>query len=227
MPTIYKQERKYLLMDYYTKKLKDWYEQIAERYDSWGTRDGEFSVAPISEEVIQFNKLLDKVKLSDGKILDVATGTGTYLIEVLKRGGVGYGIDISKNMISVLKKKIKNSHLESRINVKIGNAAEITFKERFDLILCIGLFDYYDFDEVKVFLQNMKKVAKKDCQFIVDFPNKNKKETYTFQEKERSVGHEVFIHKPEEILSFLKKQVFNILAQQEAGIETQFLLKLK
>lgn len=214
-------------MDRNTKKLKDWYEQIAERYDSWGTREGEFSAAPISEELIQFNKLLDKVKISDAKILDVATGTGIYLIEALKRGGVGYGIDISKNMISVLKKKIKDSPLASRVNVRIGNAAKITFKEMFDLILCIGLFDYYDFDEVKIFLQKMKKVAKKDCRFIVDFPNKNKEETYLFQEKERSIGHEVFIHDTQEIILFLKKEGFNILAKQDAGIEIQFLLKLK
>jgi len=209
-------------MNKYRQKLKEWYDKTADRYDTWCEREGEFNSESTSIEIKKFNVLLDKIDITpDFKILDIAAGTGNYLIEALKHGGEGYGIDISENMLKVL----KNKNIKAIKEIKIGDASKLDFDSNFfDLIICIGLFDYYDFKDIKIFLNEMQRVAKKECKFIVDFPNINNKKTFEFQEKERAVGHEVYIHKPEEIDKFLINLGFNILAKHEAGIEVQYLI---
>lgn len=217
-------------MDNYKKKLRRWYDLTAERYDSWGGRAGESALGDRSKEIEQFNKILDRIKIeSDSKILDVATGTGIYLIETLKRGGIGYGIDISQKMLDVFRKKIKNSKISQKVKeLKTGDAAHLDYPANFfDIILCIGLFDYYDFPQVKLFLNEMKRVGKDECFFIVDFPNKKNKEVYLFQEKERSIGHEVYIHDFKDICQFLGKNGFNILLTKQAAVEILFLLQVR
>ena len=212
------------------QKLRKWYNEIASKYDSWGTREGEFSASEASEEVYQFSKILDRVQIGKkDKILDVAVGTGIYLLETMKRGGEGFGIDISENMLAVLNQKNLGSSGENKVRgVCLADAAALPFHAGvFDLILCIGLFDCYDFNMIKIFLDEIKRVARTKCMFIVDFPDNNKKETLVFRDKERSVGHEVYLHASEEIESFLHQQGFGIMIKKEAGIEIQYLLVKK
>lgn len=217
-------------MKSYKLRLKEWYDKTAERYDTWGLREGEYSSESKPVEIICFNDMLDNIQIDDHtKVIDVATGTGIYLIEILKRGGIGYGIDISDKMIAQLKKKILRLRFKDKIGrMVVGDAERLDFSDHFfDIAICIGMFDYYSLDQVKVFLDEMKRVLKIDGKIIVDFPNKSNKEVYAFQKKERSVGHEVYIYEPEELKRFLHKMGFVVLKNNEAGIEIQFLLKVK
>ena len=217
-------------MKQYKLKLKKWYDSTAENYDNWGENEGEFLVGDKDEEIKQFNKILDEIKINkNSKILDIGTGTGRFLIEAVKRFGVGYGIDFSSKMLNVFKKKINKLKISDKIiELKVGDALSIKYPDNtFDLILCMGVFDYYGFFDVKKFLDEMKRVAKNECFFIVDFPNKENKETFEFRNKERSVGHEVFIHEYKDICNFLEENGFNILITKKAEIEIQFLLEIK
>jgi MPBQ/MSBQ methyltransferase len=217
-------------MDPYKLKLKKWYDSTAERYDSWGDREGEYSSESKPIEIINFNQLLNLIEIkNNAKILDIATGTGTYLLEVLKRGGIGYGIDISSKMIDQLKRKIESRGLKNRMGKVItGDAEKLNFLDNFfDIIICIGMFDYYSLDQSKIFLKEIKRVLKRNGKIILDFPNKNNKEIYEFQKKERSVGHEVYIYEKTKLIEFLEKNNFKILKSKEAGIEIQFLLEIK
>ncbi len=217
-------------MDGYKKKLKSWYDKSAERYDSWGDREGEYSTSTQSIEEKSFNLLLDRIKLdSDAKVLDIAVGTGIYLIEVLKRFGVGYGIDISDKMIEQLKLKVEKIGFSDKVKeLVVGDADKLPFEQDFfDFVSCIGMFEYYDLGEVVTFLKDIKRVIKKSGWLIVDFPNSENDEVYEFQKKERSVGHEVHIFSKKELLEFLEGEGFEIVDTKTAGIEIQFLLRLK
>ena len=88
------------------------------------------------------------------------------------------------------------------------------------------MFEYYPLVKVKAFLEEIKRVLKKEGNLIVDFPNKNNKEVYEFQKKERSAGHEIYIYEKSKINEFLKHMGFRIIKSNCAGIEIQFLLKL-
>lgn len=214
-------------MDRYKQRLREWYDGIAKRYDTWGDREGEHAVVDVSHEVCQFQTILNSVHIgARDKILDVAVGTGIYLLEAIRRGGVGYGIDISRNMLAVLTEKIFLGRAKGKIGgLCLADAASMPFRERvFDLILCIGLFDYYDFEHITTFLDECKRVGRQKCKYVVDFPNREKKETRIFQEKERSVGHEVYLHTRGEIELFLFSQGFKVVVRRVAGIEVQYLL---
>ncbi|MBU4284612.1 MAG: class I SAM-dependent methyltransferase [Nanoarchaeota archaeon] len=216
-------------MSNYKSKLEEWYDSTAERYDSWGSREGEYSSQTKSLEIAKFNEILSLIKIKENtKILDVATGTGIYLIEALKKGGVGYGVDISKSMLEQVKKKIIKFKLKSKV-IKIikGDAEKLPFhSDFFDIVICIGMFEYYPLGKVKTFLEEIKRVLKKEGNLIVDFPNNNNKEVYEFQKKERSAGHEIHIYEKGKINEFLKHMGFRIIKSNCAGIEIQFLLKL-
>jgi len=216
-------------MNSYKSKLEEWYDSTAERYDSWGSRDGEYSSESKSLEMAKFNEMLNLIKIKENtKILDVATGTGIYLIEALKRGGVGYGVDISEKMLEQVKKKIIKIELKGKIIKTIkGDAEKLPFpSDFFDIVICIGMFEYYPLVKVKVFLEEIKRVLKKEGYLIVDFPNKNNKKVYEFQKKERSAGHEIYIYEEGKINEFLKHMGFRIIKSHCASIEIQFLLKL-
>ncbi|MFH1398913.1 MAG: class I SAM-dependent methyltransferase [Candidatus Woesearchaeota archaeon] len=218
------------MIDEYKNKLRTWYNKTASRYDKWGEAEGQYTSGSRNTEIVMFNQLLDSVKINAGtKILDVGCGTGIYLIEALKRGGIGSGIDISKNMIEVLSKKLIALGLKQKVkSIRVGDAFKLDYpRGTFDLILCIGLFDYYDLPDVKTILLEMKKVGVKTCQIIVDFPNINNHEVFKFQAAERSVGHEVFIHNPVHIRKFLVDTGFEILKEHIAGTEIQFLIRIK
>ena len=216
-------------MNSYKSKLEEWYDSTAERYDSWGSRDGEYSSESKSLEMAKFNEMLNLIKIKENtKILDVATGTGIYLIEALKKGGVGYGIDISKRMLEQVKKKVIKFKLKGKIIKTIkGDAEKLPFpSDFFDIVICIGMFEYYPLGKVKTFLEEVKRVLKKEGNLIVDFPNKNNKEVYEFQKKERFAGHEIYIYEKGKINEFLKHMDFRIIKSNCAGIEIQFLLNL-
>jgi ubiquinone/menaquinone biosynthesis C-methylase UbiE len=217
------------MIDEYKNKLRSWYNKTASKYDRWGETEGQYTSGSRSTEIVMFNKILDITPIRpDAKILDVACGTGIYLIEALKRGGIGSGIDISENMIDVLHKKLVALGLKQKIkSIKVGDAFKLDHTPgTFDLVLCIGLFDYYDLPDVKAIFSEMKRVGAKTCQMIVDFPNISNPEVFKFQAAERSVGHEVYIHEPIHIRKFLNEEGFEIIKEQVAGTEIQFLLKI-
>ena len=96
-----------------------------------------------------------------GKLLDVACGTGTYLLELSKYNDC-FGIDISENMIRQCRGKNIN-------NVFIGNYENLPFKDNiFDTIICINAIQYTE-DPVKV-LNEMNRVLK-NGEIIVSFLN--------------------------------------------------------
>lgn len=89
------------------------------------------------------------------KILDVACGTGNFLAEIQKedKSTKLFGIDISKNMISVAKKNYPN------INFLIAEANNIPFENNFfDLITATDAFYYFPNKEkaLKEFYNKLK-----------------------------------------------------------------------
>ena len=83
------------------------------------------------------------------KVLDIATGTGDIPIELSKIKNCQItGIDISKKMIEIGEKKIKNKNLSSKITLEVGNAERLKYiNNNFDVVtICFGVrnFQYLD-----------------------------------------------------------------------------------
>ena len=95
-------------------------------------------------------------------VLDIATGTGTFLIEMAKLGGFCYGIDQSPKMLEHLKKKINQNNLEFNIkDIQVCVADQLPYPDQFfDWVTCIGMFEYYPMEYVKQVFDEIIRVLK-------------------------------------------------------------------
>jgi len=73
-----------------------------------------------------------QAKAANGKILEVACGSGRVYLELLKEGLDVYGIDISEKMLSALKEKAEA--LKLRPKVQLADMRNFTMKQKFALI---------------------------------------------------------------------------------------------
>lgn len=75
---------------------------------------------------------MNKISQINGTILEIGTGTGRFFAEALKNNANIYGIDISPEMINVLKTKI-DSKYHPRISLQ--SITNFKFDFKFDLII--------------------------------------------------------------------------------------------
>ncbi len=75
---------------------------------------------------------MDKILSTRGKVLEIGVGTGRFFIDALAKGADIYGIDISRNMVDVLKKKLAS---ENHYRIITGDACSMKLDSRFDLII--------------------------------------------------------------------------------------------
>lgn len=76
---------------------------------------------------------IEQAKAVDGKVLEVACGTGRVYLELLKEGVDAYGIDISVEMLKALKEKAKV--LKLRPLVEQADMRNFNLQEGFSLIM--------------------------------------------------------------------------------------------
>jgi len=94
------------------------------------------------------NKFINKLAITNGNnILDVATGTGDIVKNIVRRNNVKItGIDISDKMIEIAKESIKD--IKSKISWDVGDAENLPYEdESFDLItISYGFRNLTDFN---------------------------------------------------------------------------------
>lgn len=75
---------------------------------------------------------LNEIRKTKGTILDAGAGTGNIFIEAFNEGADIYGLDVSKNMLDVLRKKLPGEH-QNRILLK--DMRKMNLGTEFDLII--------------------------------------------------------------------------------------------
>jgi len=75
---------------------------------------------------------LENIKKTNGKILEVGSGTGRLLTEALEKGADIYGIDISPSMLAVLKAKLPP---EQRNRISLQSIVDFRMNIKFDLVI--------------------------------------------------------------------------------------------
>ena len=152
------------------KFRKNYNDTHANSYDKewWSNKDA-------LNEYKSFNKLVH-VQPND-VVLDIATGTGTFLIEMAKLGAICYGIDQSPKMLEHLNHKIKNEDIEENIKeISVGTADSLPYPNNyFDWVTCIGMLEYYPIEYVKIVLSEVVRVLKLDGCSIIDIADPLKK----------------------------------------------------
>ena len=112
------------------KQVTKMFDNIAKTYDSLN------NLLSLKIHLLWRKSAIKKIKKNPKKILDIGTGTGDFAIVAAKYTNAKIiGIDLSKKMIDVGKKKVLEKNLNTRISFKIADAEKLPFKKNsFDVI---------------------------------------------------------------------------------------------
>jgi SAM-dependent methyltransferase len=98
------------------------------------------------------------------KLLDVACGTGEWLMATKVRGATTAGIDISRVATEISRRYLPESEIHC------GSAERLPFSDReFDFISCLGALEH--FLDPHTALREMIRVAKPNALFLLLVPN--------------------------------------------------------
>lgn len=75
---------------------------------------------------------LEHIRNTKGKVLEIGVGTGRFFIDAMKTGADIYGIDISENMLDILKGKLNKDQLH---RISKQSIVDFSFDNKFDLIV--------------------------------------------------------------------------------------------
>jgi len=140
--------------------MKDYdYSKLAKYYD----------ILEVNEEVLKFNKILDKLlnKFNIETVLDISCGTGSQAIPLAKIGYKVTASDLNKEMLNVAKEKAKGL----RIDFKQGDMTKINIG-KFDAVIsifnAIGHLNKSDFEKA---VKNIRENLNHNGIFIFDIFN--------------------------------------------------------
>lgn len=139
-------------------KIKKAFDEFAEEYDKFMQETGHTATR---------NKILQELQTEiNGKVLDVATGTGEVALWIAKntKAREVEGVDFSGNMIQKAREKVKKERLN--INFSLQNIENLTFPDKvFDVVLCcLGVCW---FTHRKKALEEMKRVCNDQGKIIL------------------------------------------------------------
>ncbi|MPQ45318.1 class I SAM-dependent methyltransferase, partial [Clostridium tarantellae] len=99
------------------------------------------------------------------KILDIGFGTGLLTSKLYEDGAKIFGIDFSKTMIDIAKKKMPNGVFIQR-DFNLGIPSELT-SERFDYIISSYAIHHLSDDKKVEFIYELKNLLNKDGMIII------------------------------------------------------------
>lgn len=191
---------------------REFYDNRASVYDrSWWESDES------SDEMMGFKKF---VKVRRGEpVLDVATGTGIFLIEMAKDGAMCYGIDASPKMLEQLRHKTKQRRLENNVKeIRVCEADDLPYPDdSFEWVTCVGMLEYYPIEYAETVLREIRRVLKPGKRCFIDVVNPTSEEAQS-----RDYVYKYDLNAFEGMVG---KIGFRILARNTAGWMIQYLLQ--
>lgn len=134
----------------------DFYEVEAETYDQrrWSTPAGSYI------DKTQKERTLSLIGDCRGKkVLDIATGTGRFALEIARNGASVTALDSSRRMLDIVRGKFEKEGLSDKLTTIHGSAAGLPFPdEEFDVCVCINAMNHIP--EYKMVLREIRRVLR-------------------------------------------------------------------
>ena len=144
-------------------------EQVTQMFDTIsGSYDGLNRVISFGIDIKWRNRVVKILKKKNPKnILDIATGTGDLAINLVKTGAEQIiGLDISRGMLEVGKKKVADKDLNTTIKMIVGDSENLPFEDdSFDAVTVA--FGVRNFENLEKGLSEIYRVLKPSGTFVV------------------------------------------------------------
>lgn len=143
-----------------------WFDNFASDYDNWyQSKLGNF-VDKVEKRLIE-----DLAGFKKGeKVLDLGSGTGNYSIWLAKKGLYVTGVDQSKGMMNIAKKKVEEDNLS--IDWIEADATQLPFPDgSFDIVISVTAIEFMD--DIKGVLMEAKRVLNTNGRLIIGVLTKN------------------------------------------------------
>jgi methionyl-tRNA formyltransferase/ubiquinone/menaquinone biosynthesis C-methylase UbiE len=119
----------------------------------------------------QKKDVLDLIDGTAGTILDIGCGGGYMEPDLLSKGFKVYAVDISEEMLSLAKKRIKKEDFDSNSYFLVSDIEHLPFIDSFlDAIICMGVIEYLS--SCRLALKEMHRVLKPNGAAIITTPSK-------------------------------------------------------
>lgn len=144
------------------KIVKEMFDDIAPKYDFLN------HFLSFGIDKIWRRKAVKMLKeLQPKHVLDVATGTGDFAIQINKDLGAKVtGVDISVGMLEMGRQKIKSLNLDSQISLEEGDSTNLIFKDNSFDALTVA-FGVRNFENLPKGLREMNRVIKPDAKAVI------------------------------------------------------------
>ncbi len=154
------------------------------------------------------------------KVLDLGAGTGRITEQVLMNGAEVYCVDISEEMLKILKRDFPEA------KIFLADAENLPFED--------GFFDIVVAGFLIVHLKNLKKsfsevyrVLKNDGEFLLSNINQRKAPKLKIDNK-KEIVIKSFYHRPQDVISSLEGELFSIKSEyfvEEKGFWVNQIIK--
>ena len=161
-----------------------------------------------------------------GKVLDVACGTGDMCVLLAERGVTVTGVDISEEMLAIAKRKVEN------VEWGVADAERLPFEDNtFDAVTCA--FGVRNFVHLEQGLGEMLRVLKPDGHMVIlelatpdsplirPFYNIYTKHIIPWLGSRIAGSREAYTYLPESIERFPKGKAFSKIIDHLGGITTE------
>ncbi len=146
------------------EKIEGMFDNIAKDYDSLN------HIMSLSIDKIWRRKAIKKIKDAGEapRVLDVACGTGDFSIAIAKavKKGEVIGVDISKEMLEVMRQKVLKNKLESIISQEVGDGEALRFPEG-SLDRVVNAFGIRNFEDRDKGLREALRVLKPGGRLVI------------------------------------------------------------
>lgn len=170
-----------------SEEITKYYNDLAKDYDadrfsnSYGQyihrQEGEIIIKYLDEKETDFN-------------LDLACGTGRFLKYA------DYGIDISKEMVEISKKKYPQK------KISIEDAENLSFHDSFfNNVISFHFFMHLNISCMRNILNEVNRVLKKDGYFIFDIPSEKRRKFTGYQSSNWHGGNQISIKSLKKLIS--------------------------
>ena len=147
------------------KQVTKMFDNIAKTYDSLN------NLLSLKIHILWRRSAIKKIKNNPKKILDIGTGTGDFAIIAAKYTNAKIiGVDLSKKMIDVGKKKVNKKNLNTRISFKIADAEKLPFKKNSFDVITSG-FVVRNFENMQKGLSEMYRVLNQEGIILILEPS--------------------------------------------------------